>query len=78
MPNPTPTIDDSVIEIGMLPCPFCGSQTVRVHLAVSECRICGATGPTSHNKTNEDAVRKWNRRPAIQCADLPVFVPIVR
>lgn len=57
----------------MNPCPFCGSDDVRVYLDASsdrmsdwdnhaECKCCGAQGP--HHKDEPEAIAAWNRRAA--------------
>lgn len=45
------------------PCPFCGSDNIRVQKeydAYADCLDCGSRGPGSDNRT--EAARLWNRR----------------
>ena len=60
------------IMVGIKACPFCGSKNIKPMIAsiediggdsyCMECCNCGAEGPWLKNKTEAQAIEKWNRR----------------
>ncbi len=51
---------DTMVEVQLKPCPFCGSLGVAVIGSFVRCGSCGAVGPYGYNE--REAVRRWNER----------------
>ena len=69
-PSPAPSADDR--EEALLPCPFCGSRSIRLHdrmhapEAWVRCRVCLASTEAHGNEAT--AITDWNRRDGVAAA----------